>query len=387
MKITRVSPVFADRFLFVEIETDNGHLGLGESGAWGHYEASAAAMTKFADYLTGKDPRHIELHWQSMQRYGYFQGAAIGGAISAIDIALWDIKAQALGVPIHALLGGPTRDRARAYAHVKAETCEQMVGLALLRREQGFTAIGHVNPFLDEDRAEAYFRTHDRKIADAVAVVAELRATLGPDVDLCLEIHRRLNASEARALAAELAPFRPMFYEDPIAPGSAETMARLAADISLPIATGERFHSIHQFQSHFRQNAMSVARVSVCLVGGITGAMKVAAMAEGFDIPVAPHNPLSPVSLAACLQVAAAIPNFLIQEYPLGHGPKGDGEQDDNLRGAQLVDCLPPVTDGFIAIPDRPGLGMSLTDQARTAGAKPRRVRLRSHRDGFLVDQ
>lgn len=387
MKITRVTPRLVDRFLFVEVATDAGLTGLGESGAWGHVEASAAAIAKFGDYLLGEDPGPVEHHWQVMQRFAHFQGAAIAGAISAIDIALWDIKGQALGQPVHALLGGPTRRRARLYAHVKAPTAEAMIALARLRRAQGFTAIGHVNPFLDEDRDTPYFRSHARKIDDAVAVVAGLRAALGPDVDLCLEIHRRLTPPEARSFAAEIAPFRPLFYEDPIAPGAAETLGDLTRQLPLPVATGERFHSLHQFHSHFLRRAMDFARISVGLVGGITGARKVAAMAEGFDIQVVPHNPLSPVSLAACLHLDAAIPNFAIQEYPVESDLRAPSSGTGTLRGSALVDALPPVAQGFADIPDRPGLGLRLTDAAGTAARVARPVTMRRHVDGFVVDQ
>ena len=387
MKITRVTPVLADRFLFVEVETDAGITGTGESGAWGHLEASAAAIAKFGDYLIGQDPGPIEHHWQTMQRFAHFTGAAIGGAISAIDIALWDIKGQALGQPINALLGGPMRTKARAYAHIKSPTAEGLVELAKLRRAQGFTAVGHVNPFLDEDRETAYFRAHARKIDDAVAVVAGLRAAVGPDMDLCLEIHRRLTPAEARTFAAEIASFRPLFYEDPIPPGAAEAMGDLAARLPLPVATGERFHAPHQFHSHFLAGAMDFARVSVCLIGGITGARKVAAEAEAFGIAVAPHNPLSPVSLAACLHLDAAIPNFAIQEYPLESGAAAGNGAGARLRGADLVDHLPEVHAGFIAVPERPGLGLRLTDLARAAEGVQRRVRMRRHIDGFVVDQ
>lgn len=387
MKITRVRPIFADRFLFVEVETDAGLTGTGESGAWGHLEASAAAMEKFGEYLLGKDPSHIELHWQTMHRFAHFQGAAISGAISAIDIALWDITGQALDKPIHALLGGPTRTSARAYAHVKAPTRDLMIRLAELRAEQGFTAVGHVNPFLDEDRSTDYFRTHARKIDDAVTTVAALRTALGPDVDICLEIHRRLTPSEARTFAAEIVPFRPYFYEDPIAPGAAEAMGDLAARLPLPVATGERFHAPHQFHSHFLARGMDFARVSVCLIGGITGARKVAIEAEAFGIEVAPHNPLSPVSLAACLHLDAAIPNFAIQEYPVESGPVATNGIPARLRGADLVDRLPTVTNGFINLPEGPGLGLRLAEAAHVAGDVRRQVRMRRHRDGFVVDQ
>ncbi|WP_375573234.1 galactonate dehydratase [Ahrensia marina] len=392
MKITRVTPYLSDRYLFVEIETDTGLVGTGECGAWGQLEAAKTAVEKFGDYLTGKDPRPIEHHWNVMHRFGWFRGAAICAAISGIDIALWDIKGQALGVPIHELLGGPTRTRARVYCHVKAQTREQMIDNCLARKAQGFTAIGHLNPFLDEDRSVAYSKAHAQKIDEAVSLVADLRDALGNDVDLCIEIHRRLTPAEAVVFAKEIAPYRPMFYEDPIAPTTADSMGRVAGKVDVPVATGERFHSFYDFQNHFERDALTYARISVCLCGGITGARKIAAMAEARDIGVIPHNPLSPISLAACLQLDAAIPNFTIQEFPtVGlafESTEEDGEvPGDTLRGQSLVTSIPEVTKGFVDIPTAPGLGMTLTDAGRNAKAIKRGVAMRPHVDGFVVDQ
>lgn len=392
MKITRVSPYMTDRYLFVEVETDTGLIGTGECGAWGQLEAAQTALEKFGDYLIGKDPGPIEHHWNVMHRFGWFRGAAICAAISGIDIALWDIKGQALGVPIHQLLGGPTRTRARVYCHVKAKTREQMIDNCLARKGQGFTAIGHLNPFLDEDRSVAYAKPHVKKIDDAVSIVADLRQALGNEVDLCIEIHRRLAPAEAVVFGNEIAPYRPMFYEDPIAPTAADSMGRVAGKVSVPVATGERFHSLYDFQNHFARNALTYARISVCLCGGITGARKIAAMAEAMDIGVIPHNPLSPVSLAACLQLDAAIPNFVIQEFPtVGlafESTEEDGEvSGDTLRGQSLVTSIPQVTGGFVDIPTAPGLGTALTDIGRNAKAITRGVAMRSHVDGFVVDQ
>ena len=387
MRITRIVPRFVDRYLLVEVETDAGLTGTGECGAWGHHEASAAAVDKFAAYLVGKDPAPIEAHWNVMHRFGHFRGAAVCAAISGIDIALWDLKGQALGVPIHALLGGPVRERARLYAHVKAPTREAMLELALARKAQGYTAIGHLNPFLDEDRGETYFQGHARKMDDGVAVIAELREALGPDIDLCVEIHRRLTPAEAVTFAREIAPFRPMFYEDPIAPTTPEAMGRVADAIDIPLATGERFCSLYDFQAHIQRGALDYARVSVCLCGGLTGARKIAALAEAFDVRVAPHNPLSPVSLLACLHLDAAIPNFAIQEYPLATLADAPGSDTDRLRGAALIDWQPETADGFVRIPTAPGLGGRLTGAARATPKVEREIRMRPHLDGSFVDQ
>lgn len=388
MKIARVTPYLSDRYLFVEIETDTGLVGTGECGTWGHLEAARTAIEKFGAYLIGKDPGPIEHHWNVMQRFAWFRGAVAGGAISAIDIALWDIKGQAAGLPIHALLGGPTRNEARLYAHVKAATPQDMIDRCLARKAQGFTAIGHLNPFLDEDRSVPYEKAYSRKIEEAAGLVADLRAELGPDIDLCIEIHRRLSPPEAIALAQEIKSHRPLFFEDPIPPTSAGSMARVAAAIGVPVATGERFATLQEFQAHVAHGALSFARVSVCLCGGITGARKIAALCEAFDIGVIPHNPLSPVSLMACLHLAATIPNFVIQELPTTEIDRVEMDQLDRLlRGWDFVTERPTVSQGYATIPTAPGLGTALTDIGRTAPIVVRNVRMRAHADGFVVDQ
>ncbi|WP_333834795.1 enolase C-terminal domain-like protein [Rubrimonas sp.] len=378
-----MTPRLIDRFLYVEIETSAGLTGTGECGAWGHLEAAAAAVAKFGDYLVGRDPGPIEHHWQLMHRFGHFRGAAICGAISAIDIALWDIKGQALGAPIHTLLGGPIRREARVYAHVKAATGAEMLERCLILKDAGFTAIGHLNPFLDEDRSEPYWRPHAGKIDNAIRLLGDLRAALGNDVDLCVELHRRLTTAEAQTFCHEVAPLRPLFVEDPTPPQSPDALATLTERVPTPIATGERFASLFDFQPLIARQAMAYARVSVCLCGGITGARKIAALAEAFDIQIVPHNPLSPVSLAACLHLVAATPNFAIQEWP----GKPDEAGRIEVPGEALVAGAPQPSDGFIAIPGGPGLGVALNSQARSSGAIARPVSMRAHRDGFVVDQ
>jgi galactonate dehydratase len=387
MKITKITPIFANRYLFVQVETDAGITGTGEAGAWGQLEASAAAMVKFGEYLVGKNPAPIEDHWTVMHRFGHFRGAAICAAISALDIALWDIKGQALGVPIHALLGGPTRQRARVYCHVKAKTSREMVERCVQMKERGFTAIGHLNPFLDEDRSVAYGSSYAGKLSKAVDTVAAIREAVGNEVDLCLEIHRRLTPPEAIAFAREVEPLRPMFYEDPIAPTSHDAMARVDERIRIPLATGERFFSLYDFQTLFSRGAPSYARTSITLCGGITGAKKIAAMAEAHEILIVPHNPLSPICLAASLQLDAAIGNFAIQEYPTA-GTGDDADAPLELNGVDLVTQLPELKNGMLTIPNLPGLGMALLPDAAKISPKINRpVSMRRHVDGSPVDQ
>jgi galactonate dehydratase len=392
MKVTKITTLPIDKFLFVEVETDAGITGLGECGSWGQLEAAATAVEKFADYLIGKDPTPIEHHWNVMHRFSHFRGAAICGAISAIDIALWDIKGQALGVPIHQLLGGPTRTKARVYGHVKAETVTEMVENCLKMKELGFTAIGHFNPFLDEDRDQPYFKPHAQKIGDAVAVVAKVREAVGDDFDLCIEIHRRLTPAEAVVFARELEPLRPMFYEDPLRPDSHDAMARVNDRITIPLATGERFASLFDFQALLSRDGVSYLRPSVCLCGGLTGARKIAALAEAHDVQIVPHNPLSPVCLFAGLHLDAAVPNFAIQEYPtvgVGFEDKGtSNEPTADLAGKEIVTNVPAFANGFVEVPTAPGLGVRLApDAAKRFPPFARKVRMRPHADGFIVDQ
>ncbi len=387
MKITKVTPIHAGQFLFVRIETDAGIHGVGEGGVWGHIEAGTAAVSKFATYLVGKDPTPIEHHWAMMHRFAYFHGHAINAALSAIDIALWDIKGKALGVPIHQLLGGPARTKARVYGHVNAYNIDLAVEELKAKKAEGFNAIGHINPFNDDYNGKGYFKTHARKMADAIDNVRRMREAVGDDLDLCIEVHRRLTPAEAITFARGIEEYRPMFLEDPIRYENADSMARVADKINIPIATGERFKTIYEFQDLLSRGAVEFARIDVCVCGGITGAKKAAAMAEAHDVMVVPHNPLSPVGLAACLQIDACIPNFAIQEYTTGLEARGEATTQAHL-GADIVDDVPVPVNGFVDIPTRPGLGLDLVEDP--ASVRPPYIRpigMLLHEDGFPVDQ
>ena len=379
MKITKVESLPVDRFLFVRIHTDEGVVGYGESGAWGFLEPSASAIDKFGRYLIGQNPLTIEHHWQYMYRFSHFRGAAIMGALSAIDIALWDIMGKYFGVPVHQLLGGKTRERARVYYHVFGSTKEELVHGVRKAKEEGFTAVGHLTPFLDEDREVPYFKTHASKIRDAIDTVGMYRDAVGDSVDLCIEIHRRLTPAEAVVLARGIEDFHPYFYEDPILPENFDAMGLVANNISVPIATGERLHSIHEFQMLLSRGAVQYVRPDVCLAGGITHTKKIAAIAEANYVEVVPHNPLGPVSTAACLQIAASIPNFAIQEYPLGElePPK-----------SEIVNKPLELEEGFLVIPDAPGIGIEIVEGAEEMfPARKREVNTRLHKDGSVFDQ
>lgn len=380
MKITKVTPLMLDRYLLVKVDTDAGISGIGESGAWGYLEPSEAAIEKFGRYLVGEDPLRIEHHWQYMYRFSHFRGAAIMGALSAIDIALWDIMGKHFDAPVHQLLGGKVRDRARVYYHVFGDTTERLINGIADAKEMGFTAVGHLTPFLDEERDVPYFKTHAEKIRDAIETVRRYRETVGNSVDLCIEIHRRLTPAEAVQLGLGIEEFHPYFYEDPVTPDNFDEMAYVADKINIPIATGERYSSLWEFQMALARCAVQYVRPDVCLVGGITGARKIAALAEAHHVGVVPHNPLSPVSTAACLQIAATAPNFALQEYPIGEDipPKSD-----------MVEGTPQHDgNGYLIISDKPGIGLELKpDAIEKCPPTPREVETRLHFDGSVIDQ
>ncbi|MEF8885174.1 MAG: galactonate dehydratase [Haloarculaceae archaeon] len=380
MEITEIEPIYADRYLFVRVHTDEGITGLGESGTWGFLEASEGALEAFERYLVGKDPLDIEHHWQYLYRNAHFRGAAIMGALSAIDIALWDISGKYHGVPAYRLLGGPTREKARVYAHVFGETVEELVEGCETARDRGFTAVGHLNPLGDEPREKPYGHTHAEEITRAADRVGRFREAVGTDVDLCIEIHRRLDPEAAIALGREIEKYHPMFYEDPTRPDNFDAMAKIARKVGVPIATGERLHTSHEFEMLLERDAVDFVRPDVCTVGGLTHAKKIAGLAEAHYAKVVPHNPLSPVSTAACLQLAASIPNFAIQEYPYS--------QDGGEQGRELLAEPLDRDGGYLEVPDAPGIGVELDDDAvAECPYEPREIVTRLHEDGSIVDQ
>lgn len=359
IKIVEVKSFFVGKYLYVRIETDKGIVGYGESGAWGFLEASAGVVDAFREYLIGKDPLRIEHHWQYLNNSFCFRGATIMGALGAIDIALWDIAGKYYGVPVYRLLGGGERcrDKVRTYYHIKAPSVEEQVQLIKEAKKKGFTAVGHINPFQDPPR-DAVGKTisYAEKIGTAVENVARFREAAGNDMDLCLEIHRRLDLAEAVTLAKEIEVYRPLFYEDPIKPENLDSMGNLARQISLHIATGERLLNIQEFAMLFCRDAVRYARVSVCAVGGLTPAKKIAGMAEGFGVKIVPHNPgnLSPISTAATLQLCASIPNFGIMELP---------HDEDFEPKSEIVKRDYRLENGYLIIPETPGIGAVVREE------------------------
>jgi galactonate dehydratase len=379
MKIIDIKTRFIDIYLFVEVYTDKGIVGLGEAGSWAFLESAAAAVETFKRYLIGQDPMRREHHWQYLYRCYHFRGAAIMGALSAIDIALWDIAGKFYGVPCYELMGGKVRDKARVYYHVYGNSRQALVDGCIKAKDMGFTAVGHLTPFADEPREQSWFKTFVSRIEDGIESVKQYREAVGNDVDLCIEIHRQLTSAEAIALGRGIEAYHPYFLEDPVRPDNFDEMTDVAKNISISIATGERIHTLHEFAMLLSRQACRFIRPDVCMCGGLTHAKKIAALAEAFGVQVIPHNPLSPVSTAACIQLAAAIPNFAIQEYPIG---------EDIPPKSGIVKSALKLEKGFLVIPDVPGIGVELQPDAEKAFPYiPRKYKTRLQMDGSVFDQ
>ena len=357
MKITDVQLRKAKHYLFVQIHTDEGIVGLGEAGNWAYLNATAAAIEKLAGYLIGKDPFRIEDFNQNFMRAQYFRGSVIMSAISAIDIALWDIKGKKLGVPVYELLGGRVRDKVRVYASPMSKETdpESLVNSYRQLKEMGFTAAKiFVNGPMrsQKDGRDEFFCG---RVTDELEKVRLCREAVGNDFDLILEVHRGMTLPEAVAFGRAVEAYRPMVLEDPVPPDNYDTMAEVASKVGVPIASGERFTNLREFEVLMARHAVQYVRPDICAVGGITTAKKICALAEAHDVLVIPHNPLGPVSTAACLQLCACIPNLGIQELP---GFCLNGAEDAMVRSPLRYQ------DGCLLLPDAPGIGVELADNA-----------------------
>ena len=391
MKIKDVEVLRANRSVFVKIHTDDGITGLGESGTWGFLDASASALLTMKEYLIGRNPLAIEHIWQYLYRFSHFRGAAVMGALSAIDIALWDIAGKYFQVPVWQLLGGKCRDKVRVYNHTAGRTEEELIENAVKGVEEGYTALGHLNPYLDEPRTQPYSDGNAAMLYKAERRIAKIREAVGKETDLCLELHRRLEPGLAVQLSARLEPYNPMFLEDPVRPDNFDAMAETAQKCRIPIATGERIHTVHEFEMLLERGACSYARVSLGVCGGFTGARKIAAVAEAHHKSLVPHNPLSPVMTNAVLHFAAAVDNIAICEYPNPYAAStadhltGSGA---TLRQCDMVDHIPELKDGYLPVPEEPGIGIGLIpDIEEKFPFRPHQLMTRLNMDGSVCDQ
>jgi galactonate dehydratase len=342
LRITRLETfLIKPRWLFLKVHTDAGIVGLGEPVLEGRARTCAEAVKEIEPYLVGKDPRRVVHHWQAIYRHAFYRGGPLlTSALSGIDQALWDIKGKALGVPVYELLGGPTRNRVRVYAH--ARTPERIREL----KARGFTAF-KTGPA--KRRPSRYLET-PAEVHYAAEKFAELRQAAGDDVDIAIDFHGAVSPALAKVLIKALEPYQPMFVEEPCQAQNHDIMADIARGTHLPIATGERVFTKWGFREVLEKRAATILQPDLCHAGGITEVRLIAGMAEAYYAAIAPHNPLGPISLAAGVQLVASIPNFLCQEQvTLGEGYL---KQPFVLR------------QGYLDLPTGPGLGIELNENA-----------------------
>ena len=347
--------------VLMRINTDEGISGVGEAGlAYGSGSNAAVGILKdLCPRLIGKDPMNIEAIWENYFRgtfWGMGGGTVVNAAMSGIDIALWDIKGKALGVPVYELLGGKTRDKVRVYASVMhlTEDNQKLAEQYQQLQEMGFTAakIFCNGPTSSTDGKGEFYSSRIEREVEKVRVCRE---AVGPDFDFVLEVHRGMTLPEAVAFGRAVEPYRPMILEDPVPPDNVDTMAEVASKVGVPIATGERAIDLREFEVLMARHACQYVRPDVCAVGGITTSKKICALAEAHDVLVIPHNPLGPVSTAACLQICASIPNLGIQELP---GFCLNGAEDKMVKEPLRFE------NGCMLIPEAPGIGIELADDA-----------------------
>ena len=353
MKITDVKVYLAREwrtFCFVVVETDAGISGIGEAGITGRELAVQGAIEHFKPLLIGQDPFRTEHIWQLLFRGGFFPAQRIlTAAIAAVDIALWDIKGKALGVPVYELLGGRVRDRVLTYNHNSGETVEELVACCQRSVADGWKALRWGLAHQQSEILEP-----DAAVRLAIREFEALRLALGDEVKLAIDVHTRLNMADSLWLCQEVEQYRPYFVEDPLRVENAQSYRNLRARTTVPLAAGEQYSSKWEFRQIIEEELVDYARVDLCICGGLTEAQKIAAMCETHYIDLAVHNPIGPVAGSAFLHLCLSTPNCAVQELP-----KRPGESLPDLVLNQ-----PEWDDGYLLPPTAPGLGIEFNAEA-----------------------
>ncbi len=372
LQIFHVQP----RWSFLKISTDVGISGWGEPILEGRARSVETAVMEHRDFLIGQDPLRIEYLWQSMYRNTFYRGGVIMmSAISGIEQALWDIKGKHYGLPVYEMLGGIYRDRIRIYGHCWGATTEKIINRALARQKRGFTAIKIlVEPFTANRGVKKYIESQKVRFR-------EIREALGDEMDIAIDFHGRLSPDIAIQVIREIEEYYPLFVEEACLPENTDAMARIAAAVKVPLATGERLVTRSAFRPLFEKGAVAIVQPDLCHAGGIMEVKKIASMAETYYCKIAPHNPLGPISLAANIQLGACTPNFLIAEH---FGMKEEWDIGEGYLKKPFV-----VEDGYVKIPDLPGLGITVNEdilEERKYEGDWDSPRLYAEDDGTIVD-
>ncbi|MDQ5851160.1 MAG: mandelate racemase/muconate lactonizing enzyme family protein [Chloroflexota bacterium] len=358
MKITDVQTFIVwgggRNYTFVVVDTDEGIDGVGEAGITGRELAMAGTIDHFRSVLVGQDPHRIEHIWQQLFRGGFFPAeGVVSAALSAVDIALWDIKGKALGVPVYQLLGGLVRDKVVCYPHNVGHAMEVqgLVESCLQTKEEGWKFVRWGLP------QEGTLLEPRPAVVAALKQFQAVREAVGEDLEIVFDVHTRLDLPDTMFLCKEAEPFRPYFMEDPLRAENTHLYRALRQHTRVPLAAGEQFSSKWEFRQLVEEDLIDYARIDLCIVGGISEAKKIAGWCETHYIKLALHNPLSPVSSAACLHLNLACNNFGVQEQP-------------RRTGTVLTDVVPVQPeweDGHLLPPTRPGLGIEFDREAARA--------------------
>ncbi len=368
------------RWLFLKIETDEGIVGWGEPVIEGKAATVKAAVDELMEYIIGKDPMHIEDHWNVMYRAGFYRGGPIlMSAIAGIDQALWDIKGKFFNAPVYQLLGGKARDSIRIYSWIGGDRPADVANAAKATVATGFTAV-KMNASEEMQYIDSY-----KKIDEVLERVGSVIDAVGKGVGVGIDFHGRVHKPMAKVLAKALEPFQPMFIEEPVLPENNEALRDIAQHTSIPIATGERMFSRWDFKPLLHDGYVDIIQPDLSHAGGITECKKIISMAEAYDVTAAPHCPLGPIALAACLQVDATCHNAFIQEQSLGiHYNKGS-DLLDYLTDAAVF----KYENGYVQIPSGPGLGININEEHVIKMAKEGhnwRNPLWRHKDGSVAE-
>ncbi len=348
------------RWLFLKVSTDEGIAGWGEPIVEGRAETVRAAVEELSGYLIGRDPFRIEDHFQVLYRGFYRGGPILTSALSGIEQALWDIKGRALSVPVYELLGGAARDRVRVYNWIGGDRPADVAEAARAQINAGFTAVK-----MNATEELHYIDSH-AKIEAAAARLATVREVGGADLGIGVDFHGRVHKSMAKALARELEPYNPMFIEEPVLPENHEALREIVRHTTTPIAMGERMYTRWGFKGLLTDGYVDIVQPDLSHAGGILEARKIAAMAEAFDVAVAPHSPLGPINLAASLQLDACTPNVFIQEQSLGIHYNQESDLLDYLKDSSIF----AYEEGYVSIPEGPGLGIEVDEEKVREAAK-----------------
>jgi galactonate dehydratase len=355
MKITDIKTFVVDCFrtnwVFVKVYTDEGIEGVGEATLEYKEKAICGAIEHIREYLIGKNPLNIEKHWHDIYRDAYWRGGAVlMSALSAVEMALWDILGKSLNVPVYQLLGGKVRDDVRIYVNgwfAGAKTPQEFGEKAKIAAERGVTAMKW-DPF-----GKTYMNISNKDLNTALECVAAVRDAVGEEVDLLIEGHGRFNIPTGIKIAKELEQFKPMFFEEPTPPDNLDALKAVRDKSPVAISAGERLYTRWDYKAMFDKMAADYIQPDISHAGGIMELKKIAAIAESHYIPFAPHNPSGPVANAATLQLAACCPNFTILEIMYS-----DVEYRKDITTENLE-----YKDGYIRIPDKPGIGIDLNEE------------------------